>query len=137
MSYLDAIILGILQGLTEFLPVSSSGHLVLTQAVLNVKQPGVSFEIVLHLGTLLAVLIYFRKRVCSLMAAVFDRSMTRERSIILYLIIGTIPAPKVDAEAAVQLLVGSLDYDSHRGRIAIGRVHRGVMDISLKKIQYL
>jgi undecaprenyl-diphosphatase len=68
MTYLDAIILGILQGLTEFLPVSSSGHLVLAKALLNVTQPGLSFEIMVHLGTLLSVLFYFRKS-CSFLRA--------------------------------------------------------------------
>ncbi len=92
MTYADAILLGILQGLTEFLPVSSSGHLVLAQAVLGVKQPGVSFEILAHLGTLLAVLIYFRSQVALLARAVFDGNMKEERAIIGYLIVGTIPA---------------------------------------------
>ena len=92
MTYLDAAVLGILQGLTEFLPVSSSGHLVLAQAILGVKQPGVSFEILAHLGTLLAVLIYFRSQVTLLVRSVFEGNMKEERAIIGYLIIGTIPA---------------------------------------------
>ena len=92
MTYFDAVLLGILQGLTEFLPVSSSGHLVLAQAILGVKQPGVSFEILAHLGTLLAVLIYFRSQVTLLVRSVFEGNMKEERAIIGYLIIGTIPA---------------------------------------------
>jgi len=92
MTYFDAVLLGILQGLTEFLPVSSSGHLVLAQAILGVKQPGVSFEVLAHLGTLLAVFIYFRQQVALLIKSVFYRNMKKERAIIGYLIIGTIPA---------------------------------------------
>jgi len=92
MTYFDAVLLGILQGLTEFLPVSSSGHLVLAQAILGVKQPGVSFEVLAHLGTLLAVFIYFRQQVALLIKSVFDGNMKKERAIIGYLIIGTIPA---------------------------------------------
>ena len=92
MTYFDAIVLGILQGLTEFLPVSSSGHLVLTQAILGIKQPGVSFELILHLGTLLAVLLYFRTKILLLIRSLFNSSMITERKIIWYLIIGTIPA---------------------------------------------
>ncbi len=61
MSILESIILGIIQGLTEFLPVSSSGHLVLAQHFLGINEPGISFEIIVHLGSLLAVLIYFYK----------------------------------------------------------------------------
>ncbi|MDH4156696.1 MAG: undecaprenyl-diphosphate phosphatase [candidate division Zixibacteria bacterium] len=92
MSYLDAIILGILQGLTEFLPVSSSGHLVLTQALLGVKEPGVAFELLVHLGTLLAVVIYFRHRLGRLVASLFHRDRKPERAVVGYLVIGTVPA---------------------------------------------
>ncbi|MBT8462808.1 MAG: undecaprenyl-diphosphatase, partial [Gemmatimonadetes bacterium] len=56
MSVLEAIALGIIQGLTEFLPVSSSGHLVLGQALLGIRLPGVTFEVTVHLATLCAVL---------------------------------------------------------------------------------
>ena len=61
MSLLSAIILGVVQGLTEFLPVSSSGHLVLGQSLLNVSETGLVFEVAVHLGTLLAVTIFYRK----------------------------------------------------------------------------
>ena len=56
---IDVIVLALVQGLTEFLPVSSSGHLVLSKEFLGVDDPGVALEIVLHLGTLLAVVIYY------------------------------------------------------------------------------
>ena len=92
MSYLDSIILGVLQGLTEFLPVSSSGHLVLAQALLKVKQPGVSFEILVHLGSLLAVLIYFRIRIFQLIKSLYDEEFKKYRPIVWFIIIGTIPA---------------------------------------------
>lgn len=92
MTYLDAFILGLLQGLTEFLPVSSSGHLVITEALLGIKEPGVTFEILLHLGSLLAVLIYFHSKIIILIKALFDRTKKTERLIILYLILGTVPA---------------------------------------------
>ena len=61
MTFLEAIILGLVQGLTEFLPVSSSGHLVLVQQFLGVEDKGVTFEILVHFGTLLSVVIYFWK----------------------------------------------------------------------------
>ena len=60
MTYLNALILGIVQGLTEFLPVSSSGHLVLAQHLLGMRQPELFFDVMLHLATLAAVLVYFR-----------------------------------------------------------------------------
>ncbi len=82
MNIVSAIILGVVQGLTEFLPVSSSGHLVIVQSVMpNFKQPGVLFDTFLHAGTLGAVLIYFRR---SFIKLIKDQS-------ILY-IVGTIPA---------------------------------------------
>lgn len=68
MSVLSAIILGIVQGFTEFLPVSSSGHLVLGQALLGISLPGITFEITVHLATLCAVLWVYRGRVASLAA---------------------------------------------------------------------
>ncbi len=92
MTYLDAIILGIIQGLTEFLPVSSSGHLVLAQELLGVKEPGITFEVMVHFGTLVAVIIYFRTQIATLVRAAFDLTMVQERKMILFLIIGTIPA---------------------------------------------
>jgi len=92
MSYIDAIILGIIQGLTEFLPVSSSGHLALVETVLGVKEPGVQFEVLVHLGTLVAVLVYFRNQISLLIRALFDRTLVKERFVIGYLILGTIPA---------------------------------------------
>ncbi|MCP4685533.1 MAG: undecaprenyl-diphosphate phosphatase [bacterium] len=92
MSYLDAILLGIIQGLTEFLPISSSGHLVLVQELLGVKQTGVSFELLVHLGTLLAVLVYFRDGIVDLLRAVWTPSMKVERKMIALLAVGTVPA---------------------------------------------
>jgi undecaprenyl-diphosphatase len=62
----EAILLGLLQGLTEFLPVSSSGHLVLAQELLRAPQPGITLEITLHAGTLLAVLFAYRRDVATL-----------------------------------------------------------------------
>jgi len=92
MSYFDVIILGIIQGLTEFLPVSSSGHLVLAEHILKVKSSGVSFELAVHFGTLMSVLIYFRNDIIRLVQSLFVRGMDRERKMVFYLIIGTIPA---------------------------------------------
>ncbi|MCD6249788.1 MAG: undecaprenyl-diphosphate phosphatase [candidate division Zixibacteria bacterium] len=92
MTYYEAILLGIIQGLTEFLPVSSSGHLVLTQELLHVNQPGLVFELLAHVGTLGAVLVYFRKSVWRLIRALFPGGGEDDRRMILWIIIGTIPA---------------------------------------------
>lgn len=79
MSALEAVLLGVVQGLTEFLPVSSSGHLVLAQALLGVRLPGVVFEITVHVATLGAVLWVYRARVGELAAGVVrgDRASLR------------------------------------------------------------
>jgi len=61
MNIIQSIILGIVQGVTEFIPVSSSGHLVLVREFLGWEDPGISFDIALHCGTLFALLFYFRK----------------------------------------------------------------------------
>ena len=63
MTQLHAIFLGFVQGLTEFLPISSSGHLVVFQQLLGLVEPGIAFEISVHLGTLAAVVIFFRKEI--------------------------------------------------------------------------
>lgn len=63
MTIWEAIILGIIQGATEFLPVSSSGHLVLGQEFLGINLPGVTFEVALHLGTLASILLVYRDRI--------------------------------------------------------------------------
>lgn len=61
MNSIDAILLGVLQGLTEFLPISSSAHLIAGQAVLGVSPPGATLEVALHAGTMLAILIVLRR----------------------------------------------------------------------------
>lgn len=60
MTFFEAIIYGIIQGLSEFLPISSSGHLALLPYVMKIKDPGVVFDLMMHLGTALAVMTYFR-----------------------------------------------------------------------------
>lgn len=85
MNNLDAIILGLVQGLTEFLPVSSSGHLVLFQHLLGLKQPGLTFEVLVHLGTLVAVLVAFWEDIWKILKRPFCRYT-------YLIVIGTIPA---------------------------------------------
>ena len=62
MSIIQAIVLGLIQGITEFLPVSSSGHLIFLPAFLGWDDQGVTFDLIVHLGTLSAVVFYFRKK---------------------------------------------------------------------------
>ncbi|MGD2185225.1 MAG: undecaprenyl-diphosphate phosphatase, partial [Desulfobacterales bacterium] len=72
MTALEAIILGIIQGLTEFLPVSSSGHLVLFQQLLGLKEAELFFDVGVHLGTLVAVVIVFRQEIIKILLALLQ-----------------------------------------------------------------
>ena len=69
MNTLEAIFLGIIQGLTEFLPVSSSGHLVLFQQLFGLKEAELFFDVCVHLGTLLAVIVVFHREIQNIIAA--------------------------------------------------------------------
>lgn len=73
MTYLQALGLGIIQGLTEFLPISSSGHLTLGKILLGLKEPDVFFDVIVHLGTLFAVVLYYRKDLTDIIAAYFKK----------------------------------------------------------------
>lgn len=78
MTLLQAAILGLVQGLTEFIPVSSSGHLLLLQEAFGVTEAGLGFDVALHVGTLLALLAYFYKDIYELaIALIKPRPMTR------------------------------------------------------------
>lgn len=100
MDLLEAIILGIVQGATEFLPVSSSGHLVLVSWWLGYGTPPLLYSVVVHLGTTLAVLLYFWRDWQSLLLTVWQTLKTRqldlannpEQRLLLLLAFGTIPA---------------------------------------------
>ncbi len=93
----EAIVLGVVQGLAEFLPISSSGHLVLVEHWLGITSADLVFEVAVHAGTLLSVLWYFRRRLWELAESVAGRgespnAIAAARREILYLAIGTIPA---------------------------------------------
>lgn len=95
MSIIESIILGIIQGLTEFLPVSSSAHLNLFPWVFNWGAMPESFDIALHFGTLLAILIYFYKDWINLIVGGFNQIKGKKSTdgrIFWYLVVSTIPA---------------------------------------------
>jgi undecaprenyl-diphosphatase len=97
MSTLEAIVLGLVQGLTEFLPISSSGHLRIVPALLGWSDPGAGFTAVIQLGTMAAVLIYFRADLWNIARAwlgelrVPIRQASQEAKLGWFIVLGTIP----------------------------------------------
>jgi undecaprenyl-diphosphatase len=96
MNLLYAILLGVLQGATEFLPVSSSGHLILAEHFLGFSEGGLAFDVALHLGTLTAILIYFRKDFLLMAAALLpgrgsDAEGALHRRLFFFLALATVP----------------------------------------------
>jgi undecaprenyl-diphosphatase len=93
----QAVVLGLVQGFTELLPVSSSAHLALTPYLLGWEDPGLSFDVALHVGTLIALMWYFRAEWVDMTKSAFTMARTRriatlhERRLV-YLVVATIPA---------------------------------------------
>jgi len=97
MTMFEAVFLGLVQGATEFLPVSSSGHLVLVPWMLGIDEPGLTYSAILHWGTVLAVLVYFRADLVRIVVAGLKSIRTRslddpDARIGWWIVIGTIPA---------------------------------------------
>lgn len=103
MELVKALILGIVQGLTEFLPISSSGHLVIGAEILHFNEPGIFFEVFLHCGTLIAVLLVFRRELFLMVRSLLTSSSIRraDPELTFYfqwninIIIATLPAVAV------------------------------------------
>lgn len=95
MDSVSAFFLGAIQGLTEFLPVSSSGHLVIGQKLFGIEFHDIFFDVVLHLGTLLAVLIVYRKVIIDIVKEVFEAVIQRKNTtgllLLFYMFLASIP----------------------------------------------
>ncbi|MDR2898931.1 MAG: undecaprenyl-diphosphate phosphatase [Clostridiales bacterium] len=116
MTVLEAVILGLVQGLAEFLPISSSGHLIIVQNLLGLKNNMLSFDVLLHVGTLIPVFIVFWQEIFALIKRPFQK-MT------LLLIVGTLPA------VIFTLLLGDIIDSLFAGGLflAIGYVITGIL----------
>src|SRR3989344_7049174 len=90
MNFWQAIILGLIQGLTEFIPVSSSGHLVLAHHALGVFDSGLAFDVALHFGTLLALLVFFYKDLWELLLGLLGKN--DKQKLAWLLVMATVPA---------------------------------------------
>ncbi len=94
----ESLVLGIVQGLTEFLPISSSAHLVLAEYILKIKSESIRFEVFLHLGTFFSVVVVFRQKIWKLIRAlkvIFkkgDLESEQDLKLVGLLLIGTVPA---------------------------------------------
>lgn len=101
MSFLSAVFLGLVQGIAEFLPISSSGHLAIFQTFFHLEEADLFFDVLLHLGTLIAVFVAYRTEVKELILAFFSffrprtqksvRALRPGRRMILLLIVATLP----------------------------------------------
>ena len=123
MTAIQALILGIVQGLTEFLPVSSSAHLVMAEELLAANEPGIAFDVLVHGATLLAVLVYFRSRIVQL---VREQSWSYAGKIVM----GTIPAGVVGLLFESQLESTFADL----GLLVVTLVATGLLLFSLEAI---
>ncbi|MBI2990197.1 MAG: undecaprenyl-diphosphate phosphatase [Candidatus Magasanikbacteria bacterium] len=96
MNSVQALVLGIIQGLTEFLPISSSGHLIFVPRLFGWADQGLTFDAVVHLGSLFAVLVYFRSRILSMLGSLCTRSVgesdRKERKLAFLLAVSIVPA---------------------------------------------
>jgi undecaprenyl-diphosphatase len=95
MDSLQAIILGIIQGITEFLPISSTAHLLLFSKFADLQDQGLAFDVALHLGSIVGVVVYFKKEIVLMVkdwfASIFGKGDTFYSRLAWYLIIATIP----------------------------------------------
>ncbi|HBC94204.1 MAG TPA: UDP-diphosphatase [Pelotomaculum sp.] len=91
MTLTEALVLGIIQGLGEFLPISSSAHLVLVPWALGWQYAGLTFDVALHIGTLISVIAFFWKDWLTLFRSAVTRKGSKEAALFWYLVLGTIP----------------------------------------------
>lgn len=109
MNWLEAAILGLVQGLTEFLPVSSSAHLVITQKLFGLGTENIAFDIVVHAATVLSVIVVFRKQIAALVKGLFKFEYNEETKYILMICLSMIPVMVVGLffKDRVEALFGS------------------------------
>ena len=95
MDPVQAIVLAIVQGLSEFLPISNSGHLILIPHVFGWPDQGLAFDVAVHVGTLVALLLYFRRQLVTMAVAwldsVFRRRQTADSRLAWQILVATIP----------------------------------------------
>ena len=91
MSWIEAIILGLVQGLTEFLPVSSSGHLTIAKELFGIETSNLSFEVIVHAATVCSTMVAFRKEIFDLLRGLFNMQMNSQKEYILKIAVSMVP----------------------------------------------
>lgn len=119
MQLLQAVVLGIVQGITEFLPISSDGHLILVPSLLGWQRFGLGFDVVLHAGTLLATCVYFRKDLFELARSAFSSSAEHARSKRLAWAVVATAVPSVVVVLALESFVDGVERRPVPQQIAI------------------
>tara|TARA_B000000475_G_scaffold118936_1_gene96192 strand:+ start:19866 stop:20630 length:765 start_codon:yes stop_codon:yes gene_type:complete len=89
MNIFEAIIIGLVQGLTEFLPISSSGHLVIIQKILKINSPGNLIEVSAHLGTLLSIILIYKKEIWGIITSL---KSSESKKYIFMIVLATLPS---------------------------------------------
>ena len=113
MIWYQALVLGIVQGLTEFLPISSSGHLVIVPGLFGWSTQPLVFDVVLHLGTALALIIYFWKDLVKIITALVKDRNSRDGKLGIFILVGSLPA------AIIGLLLNDFVDNSVRGVLGV------------------
>lgn len=127
MSTIEAILLGLVQGLTEFLPVSSSGHLLIAKELFGIETSNLAFEIVVHTATVLSVIICFRKEILHLLQGLFKFKYNEETKYILMICISMIPV----------FIVGMFFKDAVEGIFSEGLLTVGIALIVTSLLLFL
>lgn len=122
MESVQAFVLGITQGITEFLPISSDGHLILVPALFGWPRFGLGFDVTLHAATLVATIAYFRADVARLARALFSRDETHARDRRLAWVIVAATIPSVIVALGFEPLVDSVEGYSMQTQLAITAV---------------
>jgi len=91
MSWLEAVVLGLVQGLTEFLPVSSSGHLTIVKELFGIETSNLSFEVIVHAATVCSTIVAFRKEIWNLLCGFFNLKMNPQKQYIFKIAVSMVP----------------------------------------------
>ena len=128
MKLFESFILGALQGIAEFLPISSSGHLLIAQEIMNVNYQGNVLEVATHLGTLLSIIVVFRNEIISLITGLKNK---KNQYYVICLIIGTIPAAAFGLFAKIFML----DLIENIFVVSVSLLITGLLLLMTKKIK--